>query len=66
MPKYKVRRYWAMCDTVKVEAASIGQAIEKANAQGINAAKAEYVPDSISSDPQADVELVPKKEAKSR
>ena len=32
MPKYSVRRYWAMCDTVKVAADSIGQAIEKANA----------------------------------
>ena len=60
MPKYSVRRYWAMCDTVKVAADSIGQAIEKANARGINAAKAEYVPDSISSDPRADVEVIKK------
>ena len=53
--RFAVKRYWEMCDTVKVEAASADKAIEAAHAIPLDQNIAQYVPDSINSDPDADV-----------
>jgi hypothetical protein len=53
--RFTVKRYWEMCDTVKVEAASVAKAIEAAHAMPLDHTIAQYVPDSINSDPDADV-----------
>lgn len=54
--KFAVKRYWELCDTVYVVANSISEAIEAAHALPIDDTKAEFVPDSINSDPSCDVE----------
>ena len=60
MPKYRIKRYWTMCDTVEVEAQSVDKAICQAHALSAHGALAEYVPDSINSDPETDVEIITK------
>ena len=59
MARYKVNRYWAVGDQVTVEARSVTEAISKAHMLPLNK-HAEYVPDSINSDPVMDVKLVKK------
>ena len=54
--KYSVKRYWEVCDSVEVEASSVGEAIETAHAMPVDSAKAEFVPDSINSDSFCDVQ----------
>ena len=54
--KFAVKRYWEICDTVEVVADSPGEAIEAAHALPLDNTKAEYVPDSINSDPDSDVQ----------
>jgi hypothetical protein len=54
--KFAVKRYWEVCDTVEVEANSAGQAIVAAHTLSLDNDKAEYVPDSINSDPTCDVQ----------
>ena len=56
--KFAVKRYWEMCDTVEVEANLPGEAIEAAHALPLDNTKAEYVPDSIDSDPDSDVQAL--------
>jgi len=53
--RFSVKRYWEMCDTVKVEAESAAKAIAAAHAIPLDHTIAHYVPDSINSDPDADV-----------
>ncbi len=54
--KYAVKRYWEVCDSVDVEANSVGEAIDTAHAMPVDSAKAEFVPDSINSDSFCDVQ----------
>lgn len=51
-----VKRYWQVCDTVQVSAASIAEAIQAAHELPLDHARAEYVPDSFASDPDTDVQ----------
>jgi len=53
--RFKVKRYWELCDTVEVKADGVDQAIEAAHALPLAADNAHYVPDSLNSDPDADV-----------
>ena len=53
--RFAVKRYWEICDEVEVEADSADKAIEAAHALPLDHTKAEYVPDSINSDPDTDV-----------
>ena len=53
--RFKVKRYWELCDEVAVEADDGDKAIEVAHALPLAAANAHYVPDSLNSDPDADV-----------
>jgi hypothetical protein len=53
--RFRVKRYWELCDEVEVEADDGAKAIEAAHALPLAAAKAHYVPDSLNSDPDADV-----------
>ncbi len=53
--KFTVKRYWEICDEVDVEAESVGKAIEAAHAMPLDNTKAQYVPDSLNSDPDTDV-----------
>ena len=57
--KFRVKRYWELCDTVEVEAESVDKAIEDAHALWLDNTEAEYVPDSLNSDPVADVQQLP-------
>lgn len=54
--RFAVTRHWELCDTVEVEADSVDRAIEVAHAMPLDNTKAEYLPDSINSDPSADVQ----------
>jgi hypothetical protein len=54
--KYAVKRYWEVCDSVEVEASSVGEAIDTAHAMPVDSTKAEFVPDSINSDSFCDVQ----------
>jgi hypothetical protein len=54
-----VKRYWEICDTVEVEAESADKAIEAAHALPLDNTKAQYVPDSLNSDPDTDVQSLP-------
>lgn len=58
--KYVVKRYWELCDSVEVDADSPSQAIELAHEMPVDNARAMFVPDSMNSDPETDVQrLVP-------
>ncbi len=54
--RFTVKRYWEMSDTVHVPAASVVAAIEAAHALPRDNARATYVPDSMNSDPDTDVQ----------
>ena len=54
--KYAVKRYWSVCDEVHVEANSISEAIGIAHELPVDSTKAEFVPDSMNSDPTCDVQ----------
>ncbi len=54
--KFNVKRYWEVCDSVQVEADSLEEAIK--NAQEMPLTEGEYVPDSINSDEEVDVEVI--------
>ena len=56
--KYAVKRYWEICDSVEVEANSVSEAIDLAHALPVDNAKAEFVPDSMNSFPDDDVQLL--------
>jgi len=53
--RFKVKRYWEVCDEVEVEADDGAKAIEAAHALPLAAAKTHNVPDSLNSDLDADV-----------
>lgn len=57
--KYVVKRYWELCDTVEVVANSVSKAIELAHELPTDNAKAEYVPDSMNTDPDSEVWPIP-------
>ena len=57
--KFKVHRYWQLCDTVEVEAASLDKAIDAARQIPLDNATAEYVSGSLNSDPECDVHPIP-------
>ena len=54
--RFAVKRYWEICDEVEVEADSADQAMEAAHAMPLDHTKGGYVPDSITSDPDCDVQ----------
>ena len=54
--KFAVKRYWSVCDSVDVEANSVSEAIDLAHELPIDDTKAEFVPDSVNSDPACDVQ----------
>ena len=54
--KYAVKRYWELCDTVLVDANSVGEAVETAHALPLNTTQAEYVTDSMNTDTFVDVQ----------
>ena len=56
--RFAIKRYWEVCDTVEVEANSVSEAVDTAHAMPLDNAKAEYVPDSINSDPTSDVQRI--------
>lgn len=56
--KFEVKRYWDVCDTVEVEADDVSEAIAIAHELPIDNTRAEYVPDSLNSDPECDVQRV--------
>lgn len=53
--RFAVKRYWGMFDLVNVEADSVDKAIEAAHALPLDHAQAGYVPDSINTNPDAEV-----------
>ena len=53
--KYIVRRYWSVCDSVEVEANSVSEAIDVAHELPVDNAKAEFVPNSMNTNPDAEV-----------
>lgn len=57
--KYIVKRYWELCDTVEVVANSVSKAIELAHEMPTDNTKAAFVPDSMNTDPDAEVWPVP-------
>lgn len=57
--KFRVKRYWELCDSVEVKAESVDKAIEVAHEMPLDHGRAYYVPDSINSDPDTDVQPLP-------
>jgi hypothetical protein len=57
--RFRVKRYWEMCDEVDVDAVSEHRALEVAHALPLDINKAQYVSDSLSSDPNTDVQIIP-------
>lgn len=55
--KFCVKRYWEVCDEVEVEAEHPDEAIEKAHDLPLST-NPEYVPDSINTDPQTDIQRI--------
>lgn len=53
--KFVVKRYWELCDSVEVNANSPSQAIEKAHEMPMDNSRANFVPDSMNTDPDAEV-----------
>ena len=58
--RFAVKRYWEMSDTVYVPATTIDGAILAGHALPLNLTKAEYVPDSMNSDRETDVQPLPR------
>jgi hypothetical protein len=56
--KFTVKRYWEVCGAVDVEADSASEAVAIAHELPVDNAKAEYVPDSLNSDSDCDVQKV--------
>jgi hypothetical protein len=54
--RFAVRRYWSIRDSIEVDANSVNEAIDIAHAMPVESNKAEFVPDSINSDPSDDVQ----------
>jgi len=54
--RFAVKRYWSVCDSVEVAADSVSEAIDIAHELPIDNAQAEFVPDSMNSDPSDDVQ----------
>lgn len=54
--RFVVKRYWSLCDEVEVDAQSTDGAIRLAHELPINNVTAEFVPDSLESDPETDVQ----------
>ena len=54
--KFAVKRYWELCDSVEVNASSVSEAIDLAHELPVDVTKAEYVADSMNSDPSCDVQ----------
>lgn len=64
--KYVVKRYWEVCDSFEVDADSPSQAIELAHALPVDNVRAVFVPDSMNSDSETDVQpLVPARQGDS-
>lgn len=57
--RFAVKRYWEVCDQVEVEAKNASAAIALAHALPLDNATSEYVPDSLNSDPECDVQALP-------
>jgi hypothetical protein len=53
---FAVKRYWSVCDSVNVKANSVFEAIGIAHELPVDNAQAEFVPDSMNSDPLCDVQ----------
>ena len=53
--KYCVKRYWSICDSVDVEANSVSEAIDVAHELPVDSAKADFVPGSMNTNPDAEV-----------
>jgi hypothetical protein len=51
-----VKRYLEVCDSLEVEANSTSEAIDTAHAMPVDSTKAEFVSDSMNSDPFNDVQ----------
>ena len=56
--KYRVRRYWQLCDKVEVEADSVDGAIERAHDLPLDNPRANYVLGSLESDSCDDVMVI--------
>ena len=54
--KFAVKRNWSVCDSVVVEANSVSEAVDIAHEMPVDTTKAEFVPDSMNSDPTCDVQ----------
>lgn len=54
--RFAVKRYWSLCDSVDVEANSPSEAIDIAHEMPVDSTEAEFVPDSMNSDPTCDVQ----------
>ena len=54
--RFAVKRYWSVCDSVEVEVDSVSEAIDLAHELPADNAKAEFVPDSMNSFPDDDVQ----------
>lgn len=54
---FVVKRYWEVCDEVQVSAKDKDEAIKKAHDLDLSTTP-EYVPDSINSDPETDVQAI--------
>lgn len=53
--KFKVRRYWSVCDLVEVEASSVSVAIDLAHELPADNARAEFVSNSMNTNPDSEV-----------
>ena len=51
--RYKVKRYWTMCDEVELDVASSEEAVLKAHDLPLPESGGDYVPDSMSVAPVA-------------
>ena len=54
--KYVVKRYWEVCDSVEVNAGTVSEAIDLAHELPVNNTQAEFVSDSMNTDPSCDVQ----------
>ncbi len=57
--KYLVKRYWELCDSVAVNADSVAEAISRAHELPTDNTRAAFVPDSMNTDPDAEVWPLP-------
>jgi hypothetical protein len=56
---YHIKRYWEVCDSVTIEATSVEEAISKAHCEPLGRYP-DYVPDSMNSDKDVDVQILKK------